>query len=171
MTAIRPSTTPRTSRAPRRAAAAGWLALAAHAAGACYSYTPVGAPPDTNPVVQLELTDQERANLRGAIGEYPLRVEGRLAAFTDTTYTLNVASVESVRGEPARWAGEPFTFRRSGVSVMRVKRLDRTRTLLTVGGSVAALGTFIATRSLLGLGGANRDPGDVRPPSGPGPVQ
>jgi len=171
MTVTRPSTTPRASRASRRAAAAGWLALAAHATGACYSYTPVGAPPGTDQVVQIELTDQERANLRGAIGEYPLRVEGRLAAVTDTSYTLNVTSVESVRGEPARWAGEPFTFRRSGVSVLRIKRLDRTRTALTVVGGVAAIGAFIASRSLLGIGGANRDPDDVRPPGPPGPVQ
>ena len=158
---------PRAPRAVRRAAACGWLALAAHAAG-CYGYTPVGTPSGPGPGVQLELTDQQRVDLRGAIGDFPLRVEGRLTDLADSTYTLSVQSVESVRGEVTRWAGEPFTFRRAGVSLVRVKRLDRTRTVLTAAGAVAAVGVFIATRSLLGLGGATSDRGNIRPPDGGG---
>ena len=148
-------------RRARRVWRAAWAVAAAQVAGACYTYVPAAGPTPPDATVSLELTDQQRADLRGAIGEFPLRAEGRLASVTDSTYTLNVRLVESVRGETTNWSGEPVTFRRSGVSLVRVRRLDRGRTALASVGAVAGVVLFVASRSLIGLGGAARDRGDL----------
>lgn len=145
----------------------GIVTLAVHTVTACYRYVPVAGTAPTGETLVLEITDQGRVQLGGSIGTSPLKVEGRLNATTDTSYTVAVRSVESVRGEVAPWTGEAVTIPRSSVSIVRVKRLDRARTALTIGSAVGAVAAFLLTRSLVTRG--SRDPGETRPPgSGPG---
>jgi hypothetical protein len=99
-------------------------------------------------------------------GRFPLRVEGRLTAVTDSGYTLAVQSVESVRGATTPWAGEPVTLQRSDVGTVRLRRLDRARTALGAAAAVGAVAAFLLGRSLI-TGGT--DGGRPRLPTDPNP--
>ena len=152
----------------RRAGLAGMLTLAAQLTTGCYSTVPVGAASIGPRDVVLEITDRGRVDLDGALGVSPLRVTGRLTATTDSTYTLAVRQVETVRGEAAQWQGESVTVRRSGVGLVQERRFSRGRTALAVLGVVGAIVAFVVTRSLVTGGGSDSEaplPGGGLPPS------
>jgi hypothetical protein len=141
------------------------LLLAAHALTACYTFQPVAGPAPLNRDVALEITDLGRARLGSSLGPFPLRLEGRLTAVTDTSYSMAVRSVESIRGGTAPWAGEVITLRSSDVSIVRRKQLNRTRTSLGSAIAVGAVVAFFVTRSLL-VNGSEGEGGTPRPPGG-----
>jgi hypothetical protein len=151
----------------RRAGLAGVVPLAAQLTSGCYSTMPVGSATVGPKDVVLELTDRGRVDLKGALGASPLRVTGRLTAATDSTYTLAVREVETVRGETATWQGEAVTVRRSSVGLVQERRFSRARTALVVLGAVGAVVAFFVTRSLISGGGSDTDtpiPGGGLPP-------
>lgn len=156
------------SRPIHAAGRAGALALAAHAVAACYTNTPVGmdARPVAGATVVADITDRGRVNLGSRIGASPLRVEGQATAFTDSTLTLAVASVEGVRGEVTRWSGESVTLNRSDLSLVQVRRLDRGRSVLLgaiIAGGVVAI---LVTRSLVVRSSGGSDGAVTQPPPG-----
>jgi hypothetical protein len=142
----------------RRAGVAGVVTLAAQLTSGCYSTMPVGSATIGPKDVVLEITDRGRVDLDGALGNSPLRVVGRLTAATDSTYTLAVREVETVRGEAATWQGESVTIRRSGVGLVQERRFSRARTAIVVLGVVGAIVAFMVTRSLVSNGGGDSDP-------------
>ena len=151
----------------RRAGMVGVLTLAAQLTTGCYSTIPVGSATVGPKDVVLEITDRGRVDLDGALGASPLRVTGRLTAATDSTYTLAVREVETVRGETATWQGEAVTVRRSGVGLVQERRFSRARTALVALAAVGAIVAFLVTRSLVSSGGSDSDqpgPGGGVPP-------
>ena len=152
----------------RRVGLAGVVTLAAQLTLGCYSTMPVASASVGPRDVVLEITDRGRVDLDGALGASPLRVTGRLTALTDSTYTLTVREVETMRGETATWQGEAVTLRRSSVGLVQERRFSRGRTALVVLGAVGAVVAFVITRSLLSSGGNDTDappPGGGLPPS------
>jgi hypothetical protein len=117
---------------------------------------PVGAP------VELSINDRGRVGLADSLGAGVLRVQGKLRGRSDSTYTLSVLRVGSMRGGTSHWSGENVVLRREYVGGVAERRLSTPRTI-----GVAALFTaavvFIATRGLRGILGSdsnNRVPPD-----------
>ncbi len=146
----------------------GRLGLAVAAgplATGCYTYSRVesaGVAPGQDVVV--ELNDQARVDLAGAVGQSPFRLEGRLTDRTDSTVALSLRSVETLRGERVTWTGETVTVRSRGVTGMSRRRLDRGRSVLLAVGSVAAVVALVAGVSLTGSGGGSGGSGNGNPP-------
>lgn len=150
----------------RRTGLAGAVAFAGHAVAGCYARQPVdagGVQPGA--VVVAAVSDRGRVALNGALGESPATVEGRLTARTDSSITLAVTEVESIRGVASRWVGEPVTLRTADLAYVQTKRLDRGRTALVVVAGVAAVAALVAGVS---LAVGNRDNGDGPPGGGGG---
>lgn len=157
------------SRLVRAVGRAGAVVLAAHTVAACYTTVPLST--DARPVgapVMLDITDAGRVRLANALGESPLRVEGRLTAATDSTYTVAVGRVEGLRGDGATWNGEPYTFRRSDVGLVRLRRVNRGRTALVILGAVGAAVLAALAISLVVQGPNSTSEPGVGPPGGPG---
>jgi hypothetical protein len=151
----------------RRAGLAGVVTLAAQLTSGCYRTVPVGSATVGPKDVVLEITDRGRVDLDGALGASPYRVTGRLTSATDSTYTLAVREVESVRGETATWQGEAVTVRRSGVGLVQERHFSRARTALVVLATVGAIVAFVVTRSLVTGGDGGTDvPGPTLPGQG-----
>jgi hypothetical protein len=152
----------------RLVAAVGRLGVAAAAGplgSGCYTYSRVesaGVPLGQEVVV--ELNDQARVDLAGAVGQAPFRLEGRLTERTDTSVVLSLRSVETLRGERVTWTGETVAVRSRGVTGMRQRRLDRGRSVLLAVGSVAAVVALVAGVSLTGAGGGGSGGGPGNPP-------
>lgn len=155
------------SRAARLVGRVGVVALAAQTVSACYTTAPLTT--DVRPVgapVVLDITDQGRVHLGSALGESPLRVEGRLAAVSDSTYTLAVTRVEGLRGTGASWSGESYTFRREDVGRVSVRRLSRGRTAVAILGAVGTVILAAVTISLLVGGTTTAEDPSQKPPGG-----
>jgi hypothetical protein len=154
----------------RRAGLVGAAAFAVQSAAGCYARQPVEAgaiAPGTTVVATV--SDRGRVSLNGSLGESPATVEGRLTARTDSTLTVAVTGVESMRGVASRWAGESVTLRLADISYVQTKRLDRGRTALVAVGAAAAVAVLVAGLSLV-IGNKNGG-GDDPTPGGPGPGQ
>ena len=150
----------------RRLGLAGATAFAAQAVAGCYARQPVDAGAvQPGVVVVAAVSDRGRVSLNGALGDAPATVEGRLTTRTDSTITLAVREVESLRGTSSKWAGEPITLRLSDVAYVQTKRLDRGRTALVAIAAVAAVAAATAAVSLV-VGSRNGN--DEGPPGGGG---
>ncbi len=145
----------------------GIVLAAGPLASGCYTYSRVesaGVPPGQDVVV--ELNDQARVDLAGAVGQSPFRRGGRLTHRTDSTVVLSLRSVETLRGERVTWTGETVTVRRNGVTGMQQRRFSRGRTAAITVAAVAAAVAAVVGVSLAaggGGGGAGRDPGGGPP--------
>jgi len=149
-----------TLRSPvaRRLGLAGAVAFAAQAVGGCYARRPVDSgavAPGASVVVAI--SDRGRVSLNGALGEAPEAVEGRLTARTDSTLTLAVTEVESLRGGSTRWTGDPVTLRLADVAYVQTKRFDRGRSAVVAVAGLAAVAALVAGISLVVGGGGNGD--------------
>jgi len=119
----------------------------------CYVYTPLETvTPRSDFEVALALTDLGRVEAGHTLGPAVDRVEGRVAAVTDTAYVLQVSSVRDIRGVVTKWSGETVTVPRAWVGNASARRLSRSRTYLLAGSFAAATAAFIASRAL-GIGG------------------
>ena len=155
-----------TLRSPvgRRLGLAGAVAFAAQAVGGCHTRRPAEANAVApGATVVATISDRGRVALNGSLGEAPETVEGRLTARTDSTLTLAVTEVESLRGGSSRWTGDPVTLRLADVSYVQTKRFDRGRSALVAVAGAAAVAAVIAGISLL-VGGRS----DGEGPSGGG---
>lgn len=127
---------------------------------ACYVYVPLSTTPEPGVRLAVELNDVGRVGVANNVGPEVGRVEGFLQSRSDSQYVIRVADVFGLYGTRTRWAGEPVTFRSEYLRTVRARRLSRGRTAALVSTLAVALGTFIVTRDLLGLGGGT----DVPPP-------
>ncbi len=152
----------------RLVGAVGRLGIAVAAgplASGCYTYSRVesaGVAPGQDVVV--ELNDQARVDLAGAVGQSPFRLEGRLTDRTDSTVVLSLRSVETLRGERVTWTGETVTVRRTGVTGMQQRRFSGGRTALMTIAAVAAATALVLGVSLAAGGGSSGGVGRDGPP-------
>ena len=134
----------------------------------CYRYARVdGAAPPVGAQVAAEINDQGRVALADSLGRSPGTVEGRLLSADDSSFTLSVSGVRSLRGdERTPWAGERVTLRRTSVGELRQRRLATGATALA---GAAVLGAVVALAVSLGItGDSDGEPGERKPGTPPG---
>lgn len=140
--------------------------LAAVLLAGCYVYVPPSSPePAPGTSVALELNDRGRVGLAPTLGPEIGRISGTLVGESDSAFTLRVSDVRTIRGERSAWTGERFDVPRAFVGVVRERKLSRRRSLIAGGVALAAIGTFVVTRTVNGGGsGPGGDPGTGPPP-------
>ena len=142
----------------------GLIPMGALFAG-CYTLRPAGgATVSPGEVVALDINDQGRVALGGAIGPEISRIEGRLVDNDPEEYLLSVRRLEFLRGGEQSWAGERVRIRRDFVGNVYERQLSRSRSLTLATVIMAGFVAFFATRDLFGLGSEPPDPIDPKPP-------
>ena len=126
------------------------LATLATLAGAgCYTYR--GVPiADVRPgtSVRARLSGAEAERLESVIGTTGRYVEGDLVERLDTAYVLAVnLPAASAAGAPATTLQQRIVVSSADLQTLEVRRLDRFRTALLVGGAVAASVAIAVARS------------------------
>jgi len=136
-------------RSLRQALAAGLVAVVC---AGCYSYRPLTeAEPAAGTPVSLVLNDQGRVAVAESVGTGVLRVGGTVVRSTDNTWVVAISDILDIDGHLTKWSGETVGFQRSYVAVLQERQLSKRKTILLVSSLVVGLGTFIATRHLLGI--------------------
>ncbi len=151
-------------RTGRRFTAGLCIALLAFQVG-CYSYLPVqDTPPAAGQHVGITLNDRGRQLAGERLGPDADRIDGILVSSSETTVTVSVNRVKSLRGSSSIWAGEQVEIPREGVRGFQERQLSRGRTaMLTVGLVVGAIA--IASLITLTVGGSGtRDFRGLCPP-------
>ena len=130
----------------------------------CYASMPVNGTPATGTTVVLDLNDRGRVALGEQIGPSATSVEGKVAAASDSAYSLRVSSVSYLNGQSNRWSGEPLTVPANLVSRATQRSFSRGRTTLLGVAAAATLAVLITSTNLIGSasGGAKGNP----PPPG-----
>jgi hypothetical protein len=78
---------------------------------------------------------------------------------------MNVWRVAQVSGPPARWSGESVRFKREYASRVQQRTLNRGKTFLVAGATVAGLVVFTRQFGLLGFStGGDEEPIEPPPP-------
>ncbi len=134
----------------------------------CYGYSRVdGTSAPVGAEVSAEITDQGRVALADSLGQSPGSVEGRLVSADDSSITLAVSGVRSLRGgERTPWTGERVTLRRSSFGSLSQRRLAVGQTALA---GAAVLGAIVALALTLGIvGDSDGETGDRQPTRPPG---
>lgn len=129
----------------------------------CYVYTPMATTPASGTRVLLELNDRGRVGMGESIGGSARSIEGTLRVGPDSTYALQVESVQYLNGQTNRWTGESVNVSRHFVGMVKERQFSRGRTFVAAAGIVGGTILLIATRGLIGSGNTGRDPG---PPGG-----
>jgi hypothetical protein len=114
--------------------------------------------------VAIDLSDQGRVALGNQIGPGVARIEGKLVEANGDGYVIGVSRIETIGGQGSQWTGERVRVQQTYVARVQERRLSKKRTLLAAATAAAAVGTFIVTRNLLGIGRASDNGG--QPPSG-----
>ena len=133
-----------------------------HVCTACFSYAPVQTTPRPGTQVALEVTDEGRVALSDKIGPGVVRLEGTLAGVEGDDLLVDASAVRQVRGYITDLGGVRVRLPRRQVTSLAERKLSRTRTLMVVGGVVAIVAGFFATK----IGGKGT-PGDKDPGGGP----
>lgn len=133
-----------------------------HLCTACYSYAPVRSTPQPGAQVALEVTDEGRVALKEKIGPGVVRLEGTLAGVEGDELLVDADAARQVRGYVSDLGGVRVRLPQKYVTRMDERRLSRSRTLLVVGGFVAIVAAFFATK----ISGKNT-PSDQEPGGGP----
>ena len=129
---------------------------------ACYSYAPVRSTPQSGSQVALEVTDEGRVALNEKLGPGVVRLEGTLAGVEGDELLVDASAVRQIRGYITDLGGVRVRVPQKYVTRMDERRLSRSRTLLVVGGIVAIVAGFFATK----ISGKNT-PSDQEPGGGP----
>jgi hypothetical protein len=129
---------------------------------ACYAYAPVQTTPHPGAQVALEVTDEGRVALSEKIGPGVVRLEGTLAGTEGDELLVDASAVRQVRGYISDLGGVRVRLPQRYVTRMDERRLSRSRTLMVVGGAVAVVVGFFATK----ISGRST-PGDKDPGGGP----
>jgi hypothetical protein len=106
----------------------------------CYNYLALqhgGLAPAS--YVAVTLTESGSDELGQYLGPDALVVRGRYLGPTDRGLSLSVESVETRRGDIARWAGEPVVVRGEFVRRVEERHAAGGKTVLLAGAAVAGL--------------------------------
>jgi hypothetical protein len=133
------------------------LAVVSPLAG-CYTTRPVTTAPEPGTTVLLDLNDLARVQLGDRLGPSVSRIEGMIQSKSDTSYVLQISSVQYLNGQANKWSNEPFTVPASLVSSAQIRAFSRSRTTAVGVGIVAALAAVFAKTNFFGLGGGSKDP-------------
>jgi hypothetical protein len=133
-----------------------------HVCTACYSYAPVRSTPQPGAQVALEVTDEGRVALNEKIGPGVVRLEGTLAGMEGDELLVDASAVRQVRGYITDLGGVRVRLPQKYVTRMDERRFSRSRTLMVVGGVVAIVAGFFATK----ISGRSTPP-DKEPGGGP----
>jgi hypothetical protein len=151
----------------------GYRALAiamALLSNACYTYASsglaTGLPPETR--VAARLTSRATADYERQLGPDVERVEGTLTRVTPDSVELRLEKTLNRNGDWTTWGGEAVSFGSKDLATVGQRRFSRTKTLIAVGGLLAAVILMLST-DLLGFGGTagSSDPRPI-PPGNPG---
>ena len=139
-----------TSHGLRSSVLAGGLVTVVSAG--CYSYRPLTvAEPAPGTPVSLVLSDAGRVAVADSVGPGILRVDGSVVRITDQAWVVSISEVMGIDGRTSKWTGETVGFQRSYVAMPQERRFSKSKTIVLVSSITVALGTFIATRHLLGI--------------------
>lgn len=122
-----------------RARALAVLSLAATSA-ACYRLTPLEGPtPEPGRAVRVDLTDAGSVRLAPFIGPRVEAIEGRAERTTDSSYVLLVTATTARGGMSTSWSNERLDVPLSAVARIRTRTLDRRRSWIAAGLTVASV--------------------------------
>jgi hypothetical protein len=133
-----------------------------HLCTACYSYVPVQNAPRPGAQVALEVTDEGRVALNEKIGPGVVRLEGTLAGVEGDELLVDATAARQVRGYISELGGVRVRLPQRYVIRMDQRQFSRGRTALVIGGVVAVVVAFFATK----ISGRST-PGDEEPGGGP----
>lgn len=142
--------------------AIGAVVAVVHFGTACYAYAPVTTSPTVGTHVALDVNDEGRVALRERLGPGVVRLEGRLAAIEGNELVLDASRVTQLRGLPLPLDSMRLRLNERFVERIDERRLSRSRTGVVIGGAVAFVAAFIATKGFTGRG----TPPEL-PPGGP----
>lgn len=131
----------------------------------CYTFIPLASSPSPGARLVLGLNDQGRVTLGQSVGPSAQQIEGTLETKNDTAYVISVNSVSYFNGGTNVWSGENLTVPTSVVQDAKERRFSPSKTALAVGVGVAAVLSFILTRSLFGSSSPDKTP-TQGPPEG-----
>lgn len=133
-----------------------------HICTACYSYVPVRSAPRPGAQVALEVTDEGRVALNEKIGPGVVRLEGTLAGVEGDELLVDATTATQLRGYISELGGVRVRLPQRYVTRMDQRQFSRGRTLLVVGGVVAIVAGFFASKI-----SGRTTPGDKDPGGGP----
>ena len=140
------------------------------ALSACFSY--VAAPPSGARVgerVRIRVSGAQAERLEPVLGMTDRNIEGDLLEQLDSSITLGVPlPAVSASGIPAARPQQRIVVPRADVQEVELRRLDKLRTSLLIGGAVAGVAAIAVAKgsSLLGGSGATGSPNESRLPRG-----
>jgi hypothetical protein len=116
----------------------------------CYRLTPIEGPvPEAGSDVRVDLTDAGSVRLASRVGPRIAAIDGRALQSNDSAIVLAVAAVVGQNGRSMAWSQERLSVPRDAVSSLRTRTLDRKKTWLVAGLSVAGV---VLLGDLFGLG-------------------
>jgi hypothetical protein len=122
----------------------------------------VRSTPQAGAQVALEVTDEGRVALNEKIGPGVVRLEGTLAGVEGDELLVDASAVRQVRGYITDLGGVRVRLPKNYVTRMDERRFSKSRTLMVVGGVVAVVAGFFATK----ISGRSTPP-DQEPGGGP----
>jgi hypothetical protein len=133
-----------------------------HLCTACYSYVPVRSAPRPGSQVALEVTDEGRVALNDKIGPGVVRLEGTLAGVEGDDLLVDASAATQLRGYISELGGLRVRLPQRHITRIDQRQFSRSRTAMVVGGVVAIVAVFFATK----ISGRST-PADDEPGGGP----
>jgi hypothetical protein len=133
-------------------------------ASGCYSYVPHADPvAPRGDEVRIHLSPAGAADLARDIGPRMASIDARIIEVgQDSSLTLAVSQLRSMRGEPIAWQGDaPLLVPRSAIASVERRQLARGRTVVAstaAAAAVAALGVIAVRRAGDGSGTGGTQP-------------
>jgi hypothetical protein len=138
------------------------VAASALLAGGCFVYR-AAEPAALQPgeTVRLTLTSCGTQEITQQVGPRVQALDGRVITARDGAVTVSVTQLTRSRGSEEFWPGDSVVVPFRGLDSLLVRRLDRKRSALAVGGTLVAIFAFrrIAQEAGLFTTGAGRPPG------------
>lgn len=157
---------------PCRLARAAALGAALAVLSACFSYTPAPASgPRVGDRVRIRVSGSEAEKLDSIVGLRDRAVEGDVLEEADSCIALAVPlplAPSSEGGALSRQAQQRIVIPRADVQQLQLRRLDKLRTSLLVGGTVVGVVAIAVAKgsTLLGNRGPSGSPNETRVPRG-----
>jgi len=137
-----------------RPLARGCFALALAALPACYHYVPLESAPAPGVSVEVTLNDAGRVGMTNSVGSEVGAIQGIVKSRSDSGLVVSVQKVLGEYGGVSQWEGELVAIRPEYVRTIGERQFSATRTAMLAVVAGAGAIAFIASRNLLGLGGA-----------------
>ncbi|MFN2563808.1 MAG: hypothetical protein ABR499_02190 [Gemmatimonadaceae bacterium] len=131
-------------------------------AGGCFAYRatePARVAPGQ--LVRVTLTPSGAQELTQQVGPRVEALDGRVLQARDSAFSVAVTQLSRARAGEEFWTGDSVVVPFRGVSSLWVRRLDRKRSAMAVGGTIIAVFAMRRVVQEAGLfgGGPGRPPG------------